>query len=140
MYGDPTDTHVPIRTYAKIFDASGEQTQDNWEMFSITKGDWHEIVIRFYIGTGSNDGFYEVFLNGNLMYQQKARNITMNTNIGANILEIATFAGGDSHGWDATVDCWVDMDDVVFFQFDPNYSLFPYNVPTPAGRTMNLDF
>jgi len=138
------DGYLQMQDYTRYFTSSGGELQNNTTtgMPTLTKGQWNEVVFRFYVGTPYNsDGFYEYFVNGQLAARQVGgANISHYPGIQVNRFEIATFAGGDSHAWDAITDSYIDIDDVVFFQFHENYSLFPKTVPSPSGRTMNLNF
>jgi len=96
----------------------------------LTKGEWHTIGIRFNMGTvGTSDGWYELYIDGVRPDRGgliENRHIRRSSDKGYNILEISTFAGGDKpEKWNMPVQTYLDIDDIVFGQFHPNYSQFP---------------
>jgi hypothetical protein len=112
---------------------------------SITKGEWHEIVYRFHMGTaGGSDGWIELYidgerpLNGGLVTGRKFKRSNA---IGMQILEISTFAGGASNKYLVPVDTWMDIDDIAFGYFDENYSQAPpADTPGWTGWEMDLPY
>jgi hypothetical protein len=144
IYKGITDNGVDVMPYCRFYDSGGTPIQftSGGIFTSITRGEWHDVVYRFWAGTANtSNGFFEVFIDGQLIKQWTSLYMKKSSSISINRYEIATFAGGDSHGYDMPNDTYMDIDDVIFFQFDEDYSQAPaYNVPSSAGRTLNLTF
>jgi len=115
---------------------------------SISRGEWHDVCIRFWVGdAGHANGFLELFIDGTLVsdpggqvtgrYFRRTNDDHPSNNIGANVFEIATFAGGCSESYRMPVTSYMDMDDIVYFYFEDGYSGMPaYNKLSPAGQKL----
>lgn len=125
------------------------QTHEYGDMKSwnhtIETGKWFNITIRVVINTlnkesGNPDGIMEGFINGRLVSQVTGLKLRDISCIHVDQIFMTSSFGGVGNQFAAKNNEWIDIDDVIVYDYTDSIRVVKGNIPNPKGATIVLPY